>query len=213
DWQGKTCDHLLEYAWDTGSSEDDLDNEFCRASECLRLEDGQFIFDVAASHCVEIATHRHGCCLLQRFVDFSSSQQRNRLVVEIAANALVLSKDPFGNYVLQYILDLGLNWAFVEVLTHMDGNFVHLAMQKFSSNIVEKCLKLSREESKAQIIRELMSSARLAQLLHDPFANYVVQPTLMVSENSVALCLVFKNMGYDAIMEQWNTSLLISSRI
>ncbi|KAI5082193.1 hypothetical protein GOP47_0001936 [Adiantum capillus-veneris] len=153
-----------------------------RCLQRLSPEDSQFIFDAAASHCVEIATHRHGCCVLQRCVDFSSGQQRNRLVAEIAANALVLSQDPFGNYVVQYILDLGLNWAIVEVITHMDGNFVHLAMQKFSSNVVEKCLKLSGEESKAQIIRELMSSARLAQLLQDPFANYVVQSALMVSK-------------------------------
>lgn len=161
-----------------------------RCLQRLSTEDSQFIFDAAASHCVEIATHRHGCCVLQRCVDFSSGQQRERLVAEIAANALVLSQDPFGNYVVQYILDLGLTWAIVEVIARLDGNYVHLAMQKFSSNVVEKLLKLSGEESKARIIRELMSSARLAQLLQDPFANYVVQSALMVSKGALHFGLV-----------------------
>lgn len=56
----------------------------------------QFLFDAAAAHCAEIATHRHGCCVLQRCVDFSTGAQRQRLVAEIAANALFLSQDPFG---------------------------------------------------------------------------------------------------------------------
>ncbi|MCO5579724.1 hypothetical protein L7F22_033584 [Adiantum nelumboides] len=167
-----------------------------RCLQRLSTEDSQFIFDAAASHCVEIATHRHGCCVLQRCVDFSFGQQRNRLVSEIAANALVLSQDPFGNYVVQYILDLGLNWAIAEVIAHLDGNFVHLAMQKFSSNVVEKCLKLSGEESKAEMIQELMSSTRLAQLLQDPFANYVVQSALMVSKvMSFPLPVCFLDVG------------------
>ena len=83
---------------------------------------------------------------------------------------------------MQYILDLGMAWAVAEVIDRLDGNFVHLAMQKFSSNVVEKCLKLGGDESRAKIIQELTSSTRLAQLLQDPFANYVVQSALTVSK-------------------------------
>ena len=31
----------------------------------LGPEDSQFIYDAAAAHCLDIATHRHGCCVLQ----------------------------------------------------------------------------------------------------------------------------------------------------
>ena len=56
----------------------------------------QFIFEAVTSHCVEIATHRHGCCVLQRCIDFSTGLPQRRLIAEIAANALLLSQDPFG---------------------------------------------------------------------------------------------------------------------
>ena len=56
----------------------------------------QFIFEAVTSHCVEIATHRHGCCVLQRCIDFSTGVPQRRLIAEIAANALLLSQDPFG---------------------------------------------------------------------------------------------------------------------
>lgn len=72
----------------------------------LGAEDNQFIYNAVAQHCVEVATHRHGCCVLQRCIDHASEAQRMQLVAEITFNALTLVQDPFGNYVVQYVLDL-----------------------------------------------------------------------------------------------------------
>ena len=52
-----------------------------------------------AANCVEVATHRHGCCVLQRCIDHASDHQRIQLVNEITYNALTLVQDPYGNYV------------------------------------------------------------------------------------------------------------------
>eukprot|EP00897_Mesotaenium_endlicherianum_P003606 jgi/Mesen1/3273/ME000019S02688 len=154
------------------------------------LNGNHFIYDAAARNCVEIATHRHGCCVLQRCIDFASTQQKDRLVAEVAANALVLSQDAFGNYVVQYILDLNLPWATRDVMTRLEGNYPHLSQQKFSSNVVEKCLKLSQEDTRARLVREMVASPRLGQLLQDPFANYVIQSALTVSKGPLHSALV-----------------------
>lgn len=63
-----------------------------RCLQRLGPEDSQFIYDAACSYCIEVASHRHGCCVLQRCIDFATAQQRRRLVEEIARNALVLSQ-------------------------------------------------------------------------------------------------------------------------
>lgn len=63
-------------------------------------------------------------------------------------------------------------------------------MQKFSSNVVEKCLKLSGDEARARLIYELINSSQLGQLLQDPYANYVVQCALAVSKGAVHAALV-----------------------
>ncbi|KAI5078477.1 hypothetical protein GOP47_0006148 [Adiantum capillus-veneris] len=52
----------------------------------LSNEDNQFIFEAAAHNCVEIATHRHGCCVLQRCIDHSTGVARQNLIWEIASN-------------------------------------------------------------------------------------------------------------------------------
>jgi hypothetical protein len=40
--------------------------------------DNQFIYDAVTtgSNCVQVATHRHGCCVLQRCIDHASEKQK-----------------------------------------------------------------------------------------------------------------------------------------
>ena len=52
------------------------------------------------------------------------------------------AQDPFGNYVVQYILELDSPEASMAVMNVLFGHYATLAQQKFSSNVVEKCLKL-----------------------------------------------------------------------
>lgn len=63
-----------------------------RCLQRLGPEDSQFIYDAAVAHCVEVATHRHGCCVLQRCIDFATPGQKSALVAEVAKHALVLSQ-------------------------------------------------------------------------------------------------------------------------
>jgi hypothetical protein len=54
----------------------------------------------------------------------------------------MLPQDAFGNYVVQYVLELGQSEASQAIITQLNGHFAELSMQKFSSNVVERCLKL-----------------------------------------------------------------------
>ena len=42
----------------------------------LSYKDKQFVYDAVASNCVEVATHRHGCCVMQRCIDYASEEQK-----------------------------------------------------------------------------------------------------------------------------------------
>jgi hypothetical protein len=104
----------------------------------LSPEKAQFIFDAVGTNCVAVGTHRHGCCVLQRCIDHASGLQKAQLVQHITMNAYTLVQDPFGNYVVQYILDLG-EPAFSKPLSEsFYGHVATLSRQKFSSNVVEK---------------------------------------------------------------------------
>ena len=144
----------------------------------LSPTDAQFIFDAVGTHCVDVGTHRHGCCVLQRCIDHASGEQKAWLIRQISNNAFVLVQDPFGNYVVQYILDLN-EPIFTEPLVAMfQGRVGQLSKQKFSSNVIEKCLRCAQEPSKDMLIEEMLQPSELDRLLRDSFANYVIQTAL-----------------------------------
>ncbi|XP_039050011.1 putative pumilio homolog 7, chloroplastic [Hibiscus syriacus] len=158
--------------------------------QCLDNEDNKIIFYAAAHFCVDIATHRHGCCVLQRCISHSNGQHRDNLITQISRNGLLLAQDPFGNYVVQYVIELKPPPAVANrLLSQFKGHYVHLSMQKFSSHVVEKCLK-HFAESRSQIIRELISAVHFEQVLQDPFANYVIQSALAVTKGPLHDSLV-----------------------
>lgn len=86
-------------------------------------------------------------------------------------------QDPFGNYVVQYVLELGHVEATATIMRQLYGQYPELAQQKFSSNVVEKCLKLGGPglaECRERVIRELMVSPLLPRLLQVRHVKQVI---------------------------------------
>ncbi|KAJ6965078.1 hypothetical protein NC652_003099 [Populus alba x Populus x berolinensis] len=64
-------------------------------------------------------------------------------------------------------------------------------MNKFGSNVVEKCLIWSGEENASMIIEEFMHSPYFVNVCRNNFGNYVVQKALEVSKvRTFKLCLL-----------------------
>ena len=144
----------------------------------LSNDEAQFIYDAAGADCIRIGTHRHGCCVLQRCIDHANAEQRSALIARITQDAFDLVQDPFGNYVVQYILDLNEPAFTTPLCLSFCGNILPLSKQKFSSNVVEKCLRTSEQDVKREMIQEMLRPADMEKLLKDSFANYVVQTAL-----------------------------------
>lgn len=156
----------------------------------LSPADAQFIFDAVGNYCIEVGTHRHGCCVLQRCIDHASGEQKLWLIQRITENARVLVQDPFGNYVVQYIIDLNEPTFTEPVVKEFKGCISQLSRHKFSSNVVEKCLRCSQAVSKDMIVEEMLNPVELERLLRDQFANYVVQTALEYATPGMKLRLV-----------------------
>eukprot|EP01064_Diplonema_japonicum_P004066 TRINITY_DN12680_c0_g1_i3.p1 TRINITY_DN12680_c0_g1~~TRINITY_DN12680_c0_g1_i3.p1 ORF type:complete len:486 (+),score=79.72 TRINITY_DN12680_c0_g1_i3:59-1516(+) len=149
--------------------------------KCLQKFDSankQFIYDAVTKQLQDVAMHRHGCCVLQRCIDFGAPEQKMQLATEVVANALILVQDPYGNYVVQYVLDMDVPVITKKMISNFCGSLCDLAMNKFSSNVIEKCIKLATPDARAPLLDELCDPTVLPRMLQDQFANYVVQTAL-----------------------------------
>ncbi|KAF8821241.1 Pumilio-family Rna binding repeat-containing protein [Cardiosporidium cionae] len=150
--------------------------------ERLCARDCDFIYYAMVANCFEVASHRHGCCVLQRCIDSANHSQRLMLINQICQNAKMLVQDPFGNYVVQYILKDPSVVA--TVTSKLLGAIPTLSKQKFSSNVVEKCMQVGSATDRKLIVIELLQGGgnMLKDLLLDKYANYVVQRALNVAQ-------------------------------
>ena len=85
---------------------------------------------------------------------------------------------------MQYIIEIENPSASTKLMSQLKGNFVNLSTQKFSSHVVEKCLK-HVVDCRSRIVRELLSAPHFEQLLQDPYANYVIQSALAYTKVDV----------------------------
>jgi len=150
----------------------------------------KFVFDAVAASVGDVARHRHGCCVIQRCLDSPISESRSHLVNRIVEKSLELMQDAYGNYVVQYVLDVCSDDDVHAVCESVIGKVNLLAIQKFSSNVMEKCLERCTDSVKEMYMQELSDTERVRELMMDPFGNYVVQRALSVATHSQAIRLV-----------------------
>ncbi|KAM5549514.1 pumilio [Rosa sericea] len=148
------------------------------------------VLELVLDNCLALAKDKFGCCLVQSSVHYAYTEAKERLVADITEHARVLSEDPYGNYVVQYIIGLKIPRVTADILGQLQGYFVNLSMNKHGSNVVEKTLKEAGEEHANMIINEMINSPEFLNVLQNPYGNYVAQSALAVSKGSVHNALV-----------------------
>ena len=93
--------------------------------------------------------------------------QKDRLITEIVKHTQEFVRNPYGNYVIQYVLqleDININ---IEIGKELLGSLIELGWQKYSSNVVEKCLELNSPEVTNLMVQEMLQAESYLDFLRD----------------------------------------------
>uniref|UniRef100_A0A0D3B2H4 PUM-HD domain-containing protein n=1 Tax=Brassica oleracea var. oleracea TaxID=109376 RepID=A0A0D3B2H4_BRAOL len=104
-------------------------------------------------YALDIARNQHGCIALNEvIIDTDDPLYRIRLLDVVARNALFLSNDPSGNFVVQHVLKLGRN------------RLMRLARSEFGNFVVLKALNVTQEMNRVDLFWDLVQ--KLMPLRH-----------------------------------------------
>jgi len=166
-----------------------------------------FVSDLLASNVVGFATDHYGLRVMKATFDSASPGAKleknregahngqRRLFDAVVEHTNSLAENQYGNYIIQHLFDIGSPSTTDQVKQKMVGRYVRYSKQKFSSNVVEKCLKHSAQEySKdrnwsSQIVQELLGSAK--ELISDKYGNYCLQTALSTIADNPQLVIEF----------------------
>ncbi|OBA22855.1 ARM repeat-containing protein, partial [Metschnikowia bicuspidata var. bicuspidata NRRL YB-4993] len=162
-----------------------------------RPEKCQFIYDSILADLLTVATHKHGCCVLQKCLNHVTAAQHMAFAEIILNydNFSDLVNDQFGNYVLQYLISIdSIDVNFKLYQNIYEYGLTDLCVLKFSSNVIEKlmmnCFKnetklIAFSNLKFTIIGHLLNGD-LNKLINNAYGNYVVQTLTDILINTKA---------------------------
>lgn len=157
----------------------------------MDIDDVAPVAEVLIQRCVEISTTQQGCIIMQRAMDITPEPLKAQLFSTIFDHILEFAVDPFANYVVQHMLEIGdKDLCSSAVLRAFRGNIVRLACNKFASNVMEKSLFHITAEAQHDLLHEMydVDEEVLLAMLQDSFGNYFIQ-------SSIALAS-FKDVSY-----------------
>ena len=134
---------------------------------------------------IKIITHQYGSRIVQAILGKCDKEKAQKLIDRIFEeykNILILCKDEYSNYILQYILENYPN-NIEYFINHIKNNVYNLSQEKASSNIIEKILEYGDDKQRDLIGKEIIEKdndekeekSLINKLSNHQYGNYVVQ--------------------------------------
>ena len=140
------------------------------------------INEIIVENAPVLSTHRHGCCVIQKYLELKDPIMTPNLLNKLIDNCLLLIIDQFGNYVIQTILLMGDKKYGNKLAEKITENVVYYAKHKYSSNVIEKCFDYCDGIYLQNLMNNVRQKDNLTELILDEHGNYVVQKVLSLSK-------------------------------
>ena len=147
-------------------------------------ERNQFLYDALIKISFPVSIIQQGATLLQTAFDFSNKEQQEKLCSVIIDKIGDLINDRYGNYTIQTIFKLFNDKINDRIYKYIDDNILKLSIEKFSSNVIDKCIIKDYEKS-SKLIQSMIHKNIIKDIIVDQYGNYVVQKALNISEKDV----------------------------
>ncbi|MCO5559450.1 hypothetical protein L7F22_013050 [Adiantum nelumboides] len=143
--------------------------------------------DEVEGHIYSVAKDQHGCRFLQRQFDEGGPKEVEKIFVEVIAHILELMTDPFGNYLVQKLLEVCSEDQRLQILntTTANGELINVSLNMHGTRAVQKLIEtLTTSEQVFMVTASLRPG--VVTLIKDLNGNHVVQRCLqhLSSEDS-----------------------------
>eukprot|EP00391_Amoebophrya_sp_Ameob2_P008050 CAMPEP_0178988610 /NCGR_PEP_ID=MMETSP0795-20121207/3900_1 /TAXON_ID=88552 /ORGANISM="Amoebophrya sp., Strain Ameob2" /LENGTH=719 /DNA_ID=CAMNT_0020679891 /DNA_START=3 /DNA_END=2161 /DNA_ORIENTATION=+ len=149
-----------------------------------------FLFPLMRANLATIACSKYGTVVLQRLIDALVAEDViEALLIEMIGHASLLAQDPYGNYLLQYVMssqqlfgsvynrDVFIQACINALQEENQGRLATLCCHKFSSNVIEHALCTAGERVR-ELFYEICDYNFLDTIIRDRYGNYIVQRVL-----------------------------------
>ena len=140
---------------------------------------------------MDLANNNNGICVVKKILTFTHKKNiHDRLKVIIKDNALQLIIHPYANFVIQIVVECWTDYK--DILVLFEKKYFNLSLEKYASNVVERCIEKD-EEILDNYINEIVDSNRICEVMRSNYGNYVIQKAIKLSKGENKKKLIFNS--------------------
>ena len=140
-----------------------------------------FLYDELIKISFEVSIIQQGATLLNTAFEYSNQEQKIKLCEAIVERIGDLIVDKYGNYTIQTVFKLFEEKINEKIYKYIDENLLKLSKEKFSSNVIDKCIIKDYDKSN-KLIESIIHKNVIKDIIIDQYGNYVVQKAMSVSD-------------------------------
>ena len=156
---------------------------------CFEEEYVSFIYNYIIDNFLELAKNNNGICIVKKILSFTHKKNlHDKLKVIVKENALQLISHPYGNFVIQVVVDCWNDYN--DILCLFDKKYYSLSLEKYASNVVERCIEKD-ENILNNYIEEIININKIFEVMKSNYGNYVIQKAIKLARGDYKQKLVF----------------------
>ena len=126
--------------------------------------------------------------IVEKFIEtITINENKIRIKNIIFMHCLQLSNNPYGNYLIQFILKVWKNEDIKNIINIIIENANYLVQQRYSSNVIEKCIEIFGYEKRNRLIKNMCLKGDILQLIKNQYGHYVLNKTIIFIEDDVKI--------------------------
>jgi hypothetical protein len=178
---------------------------------CFEEEYIDFIYQYILEHFLDLSYNSNGISIIKKILTFTHKKNiHDKLKVMIKDNISQLIVHPFGNFVIQVLIDCWSDYR--DIINLLEKKFFNLSLEKYASNVVERCIEKD-EEILNNYISEIIDSNRIYEVMKSNYGNYVIQKALKLAKGEKKNDLIFNaarlinKLNENKLINKWKSIL------
>ena len=144
---------------------------------CSTEDERGNVDETLLSNLPKLINDSFGVCVIIKLIKQTNDKTvKERIAKYISTNnALSFIQNPYANYVVQSLFNQNDIHLCNDIIDTIVEHFFSLSMQKFSSNVVENCIRYSDESVVKKIYNDIITTGKLGSMLNNTYGNFVIE--------------------------------------
>ena len=179
---------------------------------CFEEEYIGFLYTYIVDNFLELAYNNNGICIVKKILTFTHKKTlHDKLKIIVKENAVQLISHSCGNFVIQVVVDCWSDYG--EILNKFDKKFCKLSLEKYASNVVERCIEKD-DEILNNYIDEIINKNKIIEVMKSNYGNYVIQKAIKLSKGLFKQKLIYNaskdinKLNEQKLIKKWKSILI-----